>query len=672
MTVARLRQEGGNVKEIKLNRLSLRDFQGGTVTLDAGGKDAFIFAANAAGKTRLVSAFSWVLFNKDALGRSDFEIKNLDEMGEPAHNLEHTVEAELTVNGKPVTLKKVYKEKWTKKRGSAAREFSGHTTEYFVDGVPIQEKDYIYRISQIAGDESRFRLLTSPTAFPALHWQKQRQLLLDICGDISDADIIESDERLSDLPGILAGHSLNDYRKIIAARRSEINKEMERIPVRIDEVNRSLPDVTGIDREAVEQKARDVETILNDAQLRLQGMDTGGNIADLTRTLTSTRGEIQKLQADHRSESLSTLNSLNQDISEIETRLVTASRRIQAIDGDLKAKEGRVKTMDADLARLRDRWMAVDAETFRDTTSDTCPTCRQVLPADRVREARDKALASFNENKAERLGDIHRKGVELKADRDRLAGEVEGLWKEREVVGAAAPEAEAKLNELRRARDTLKKASEDFSVVPGYEKLLADVAEIEEQIKAERQGKAQDSEKIKVQIAALQAELAAAKSRADAFTRREQGEKRIEELKAEEKKLAAEFEKLERELYLCELFIKAKVAMLTERINGKFEMVRFKLFNSLINGGIEDCCEITVNGIPFNAGLNNAARIQAGLDIIRTLQAHFEMKAPVFCDNRESVSEIPAMGCQVVSLVVSPEDKTLRVETQGTKYGKAA
>jgi hypothetical protein len=148
----------------------------------------------------------------------------------------------------------------------------------------------------------------------------------------------------------------------------------------------------------------------------------------------------------------------------------------------------------------------------------------------------------------------------------------------------------------------------------------------------------------------------------DRFRAREQGEKRIEELKKEEKKLAVEFEKLESELYLMDQFIKTKVSMLTDRINSKFEMVRFKLFNQLINGGIEELCEITVNGVGYNSGLNSSARIQAGCDIIRTLQQHFGMKAPVFCDNRESVTDLPKMDCQLISLVVSPEDKTLRIE----------
>jgi chaperonin cofactor prefoldin len=259
---------------------------------------------------------------------------------------------------------------------------------------------------------------------------------------------------------------------------------------------------------------------------------------------------------------------------------------------------------------------------------------------------------------------VDRKGQDLKQQKDRLVGEIEALKKEREIKSFSFIDTEPTLKSLTEERDALKLSSEDFSGLPRRAELLDEIEDLEDQIRVERDGKVQDLEKIKIEISALQVDLSSAKSKADLFTRREHGEKRIEELKAEEKRLAAEFEKLEGELYLIEQFIKTKVAMLTDRINAKFETVRFKLFNQLINGGIEDCCEITVNGIPFNAGLNNAARIQAGLDIIRALQQHFGMKAPVFCDNRESVSEIPEMGCQVVSLVVSPEDKTLRVEVQ--------
>ena len=139
------------------------------------------------------------------------------------------------------------------------------------------------------------------------------------------------------------------------------------------------------------------------------------------------------------------------------------------------------------------------------------------------------------------------------------------------------------------------------------------------------------------------------------------GLKRIEDLKAEERKLAAEFEELERQLYLTEEFIRTKVRLLEERINSKFRMARFKLFNTLVNGGIDPCCETVYDGVPYS-NLNNGARIQIGLDIIRTLQAHYGFTCPVWIDNRESVVQIPEMDCQIISLIVSERDKKLRIE----------
>jgi hypothetical protein len=74
---------------------------------------------------------------------------------------------------------------------------------------------------------------------------------------------------------------------------------------------------------------------------------------------------------------------------------------------------------------------------------------------------------------------------------------------------------------------------------------------------------------------------------------------RIEPLKAREAELGREYAELERRMYLCELFIKSKVAMLDERINSKFKTVRFRLFQEQINGGLKECCDAL---IPTEAG----------------------------------------------------------------------
>ena len=65
--------------------------------------------------------------------------------------------------------------------------------------------------------------------------------------------------------------------------------------------------------------------------------------------------------------------------------------------------------------------------------------------------------------------------------------------------------------------------------------------------------------------------------------------------------------------------------------------------------------------VPF-AFANNAARINAGLEIIDTLSAHWGVTMPVFVDNAESVTRLTHTTAQVIRLVVSEPDKKLRLE----------
>ncbi len=128
---------------------------------------------------------------------------------------------------------------------------------------------------------------------------------------------------------------------------------------------------------------------------------------------------------------------------------------------------------------------------------------------------------------------------------------------------------------------------------------------------------------------------------------------RITELEAQEKLLAAEFEKLEGELYLTEQFVRAKVGLLEDKINSRFEHARFKLFNVLVNGGIEEVCETLYRGVPYGSALNNAAQINVGLDIINTLSEHYGFSAPIWIDNAEAVVDLLPTKGQMIRLVVS-------------------
>ena len=116
---------------------------------------------------------------------------------------------------------------------------------------------------------------------------------------------------------------------------------------------------------------------------------------------------------------------------------------------------------------------------------------------------------------------------------------------------------------------------------------------------------------------------------------------------------------------LTESFIRAKMNMISEKINEKFNVVRFSLFENQINGGLKETCECTVNGVPYSS-LNNGHRIIAGLDIIRSLSELYGVSAPVFIDNSEAIStgNFPEMDTQIIHLIVT-DDNELTVESEG-------
>lgn len=648
------------MKQIRLTKLILSDFQGGTFTLDANSEDLNVFGDNGIGKTRLISAFSWLLFDKDSLGRADFEIKNLDAQGQSAHGLEHSVEGILEGSDRDViALKKIYKEIWTKKRGSAQATFSRHTTEYFVDGVPIQKKEFTQRVNEIAGDETIFRLLSAPTVFPALHWQKQRELLLEVCGDITDADVIAMDSKLSPLTEIFRKRKIDDHRKVLTAKKTEINKELDKIPVRIDEVRRGLPDAAGLDKDLLRSEIALFESTLNDLKLNLQGIDTGGRIAELSKQLAHINAEIQAAENLHNAEISKNLNKLNQEIAESELNLKMSKNLVAVLINEINQKQAQVARIETELQSLREKWVAIDIQQFQDTIENVCPTCKQDLPTEHVQQAREKAQEAFNLWKAEEIKTIEEKGAACVSEKTMYLSDIAQIQSQVDDLIASFHSAQTNIDLLKKRKETL--IPSPFVIDPSF---LDTKEGLNREIKEEREGKAQDINAIRVEIQRIEALLKDAKDKISLFALKDAGEKRIEELKADEKRLATEYEKLEAELYLIEQFIRTKVSLLTDRINSKFEIVRFKLFETLINGGVSECCEITVNGIPYFGGLNSGARINAGLDVIRTLQRHYGIYPIVFIDNAESVVELLPMECQVIRLIVSGQDKTLRVENQ--------
>ncbi|MFR2721224.1 MAG: AAA family ATPase [Thomasclavelia ramosa] len=277
------------MKNVRLKQMKLRNFKGiKELDIDFNLLDTNVYGKNATGKTTLVDAFTWLFFNKDSSGASDFDVKTKTPNGEYLHNLEHLVEAVVEVDGTETTFKKVFKEKYTKQRGSTTASFTGHTTDYFVDDVPRKKKEYDETVNELF-DSNIFSMITDPFYFNTrMKWQDRRKTLIDICGDVSDEAVIASNSDLAPLNGVLASKSVDDYRLQLKSKMKPINDELKAIPIKINEANLAIPtDIETID----EDKLTYINNRINEAESKKQRILSGGIISEKETELIKLRNQ---------------------------------------------------------------------------------------------------------------------------------------------------------------------------------------------------------------------------------------------------------------------------------------------------------------------------------------------------------------------------------------------
>ena len=402
---------------MKLQSLTLHNFKGiRDFSLDLQGRDVSIYGDNGTGKTTIFDAFTWLLFDKDSKDQATFDIKTLDADNKPLPGLDHEVEAVLDLGGRTITLKKSYKEVYTKKRGSAEASFTGHTTDYFVDGVPVKKKEYDETIAEIA-DEGVFKLLTNPRFFnDQLHWQKRRELLLEVCGDVSDADVIKSDKALAALPEILGARSMDKHRDMVRAQMTAINKELQQIPVRIDEATRALPELPKDSRTAFENELKILGELKDGAEKRRLRIEGGGEVAEKKKALAELDAELLEWKAGMRVDIDAGIETEQSKIRQYGREADALRDSIERSRRQINGHQDKIKEAEAEMDRLRAEWEKVNEQEFKqDSVNDACPTCNRPLPAEEVEEARQKALEAFNCKKAEELQRISISGKAWKA-----------------------------------------------------------------------------------------------------------------------------------------------------------------------------------------------------------------------------------------------------------------
>ena len=608
-----------------------------------------IYGENAAGKTSVYDSLTWLLFNKDSAGTARPDIK---PHGAPAGTMPE-VTAILIVDGEPIKLRKVLREKWEKPRGSSIERYAGDTRDYYIDDVPLAENEYKRRIAELI-DETRFKLLTDVWAVTSkMHWKDRRTLLAEICGLPEDRELLATAPQFAELNEKVGRRTVDEFKSVLTKQRKDMNANLNTLPVRVDECSRMVGELESLDFAAAHMESDRLQTERERLQGEIVKLSNNTLAAQARNERDALQVQLRELEAENAAHLASQRVPVEDETPALTAALDRAKREADRLTRTIAQERDLVLNGETRLDDYRARWRAIDAEPF---TADRCPTCGQVFPAERLAAARQSFEDGKNRRKNELLEDSNLLKTQISAAKDRL------LTAETALKNAQ--------NEVQKAQAALDGYTPPVEVVPenlpDYDRrkgaILTLIADADKRIDRLNSDTEQERRRLETALSAVTAEklthdAVLAKEQTLADTRR-----RIADLQAEQRTAAAEVEQMDRLIAMCEEFTRYRVQAITESVNSKFRLTRWRLFTEQVNGGLVDCCEpMDRNGSTFE-GTNNAMKINIGMDIIDTLSAHFSRRVPLFVDNAESVTHLQPIGSQVVRLVVSEQDKELRIE----------
>lgn len=656
------------MKEVFLKKLILKNFKKiQDLTVEFTDKNTFICGGNGTGKTTLQDAFLWLLFGKDSTNRADtnFNIKTLGEDGKPILHLVHSVTGVLSINGRDVELQRNYVEKWGS--GVNAGVLQNHATEFYLNGVKLKtKKEYDAEVAAIL-PEDVFRMITNPLYFPTMKAQDQKAMLLEMAGNVTNEEVANINPKFQELISLISGRTLEQLAKEIASKKSAIKDELKGIPGRIDSVRDAMPeseDWAVLEKEIADkkEKIKDIDSQLADKSKQIEAEFKAKS--ELQKQIGNKKLAKSQRENEIRQNANKSYHDVLDNISKLEYQVKSKDAEISRKQEDHSRIKANIEALNNDLEVLRGKFYAIDAETLQyPEGAFICPTCKRELEVEDIQAKQQELQDNFNLNKANRLKAVQNEGKEK-------AAKVEELKKQCSIIQATitqlSNEKEILVHNINECKGNMPEEQDTQKIIlsdPTWLSLSNEIVDLENQLKAE--AKPIDTTELKEAKAILSEaidELNKKLGKRDTIERSNKVIEDLEDRRDKNNEALAEQERLE---FLVQDFQKEKDNKLMERINGMFSLVKFSFISEKLNGNEAITCFCSVDGVPF-ADVNNASKINAGLDIINAICRSVGITAPIFIDNRESVNDLIPTMSQVINLVVS-KDKSLMIRVAGNR-----
>lgn len=542
--------------KITLKKLHMENFKNAkdqTFELDHITK---IKGQNASGKTTIVDAFMWCLFNKDSKGNTDFGIRPLDAAGNKVDHVEIKVDLLLDVDGREYQITKVQKQNWVKKRGNLEATLQGNVNSYEIDGVPKKEKDFEAFVSEII-DEDLFQLLTNPSTFVNMAWKDQRTELLKMVPEVNNDMVIASNpDAFSELNLALSLHTPEDLQAKSKKALSEYKKKQVEIPARIDEVKKSMTDIDvaelELQRNILKEQIAEVEKSEEDmiAQYEQHQKETD-NLMDM-------KFKLSDMERNANKENNTAKRKYEEQIADFDTDISSFKRKVEVYQQNITDANGTISAYEKKRQDLLNDWKEENAKTYIDTlqfdeSSLTCPMCGQSYPNDKIEQIKADFKQKKIAIKAKWEKDHNDTLERIVADGNRyktLIEQMQGRLKDAKAKLAMEQEnLQSAEVEKKKIEDVLSSLPDkiDISDTEEYKKIASQIEEKEKVLKTANSG-AEMRQQLRVKKNGLKEELLIVEKQI-ASADNSAKEERIEELETKMREIAQSVADEEKMLY---------------------------------------------------------------------------------------------------------------------------
>lgn len=595
---------------------------------------------NRQGKSTVRNAIIWCLTDKMADGKSANGIRPHDENGVDIDFVDIVVEVTMMVDGREIRIKKTQKQDWVKDRSTQEQTFKGNVNEFEVNDIPKKEKDYkAYLEENIAPPETLTYCLT-PFAFLSLDTKKRRAKLFELASDFTNSDVFATDDKFAELENDLKDGTLDE---LIARSKKAISKfkeTLKELPARIDEVAKQIVDM---DFAELELQKNDLERqIKENADKQAEDSKTselGQKIMDMKFNLSGIANDLNDALRKQKAEIDNVIYELTRSKRDSESEIREAGANILFFERNIKAS-------DESLSALREKLNVTETSLF-DENNLICTQCGQEYPTNKKEEIKanfellkERDIINLNDmisREESNNSDCKKRLLEYK-DKKKLAEQ-----------NLESTEQNMKLQEenLAKLPQTV-----DVSQNEEYQKLAKQIEDMETEYERIVQKEKEDLDYLKSNETELRNKLSEVSAKLLQKDTNIKAEDRIDELKAEQRKISQQIADEERQLDLLEEFNRAKINMITDKINSYFDVIQWQMFKQQVNGGYAEVCYPIVKGTSYDGNLNNGDKILAEIDICRAFQKANDVELPIIADNLESLDEdrIPKIDNQMIVL----------------------